>query len=204
MIHSQKKYALPYLLLLLLVVFISSCNTTNQARSGKYSSANKRKANTYVTKEKKSNKLRSTSKNTKRTETVADASSSDMRASIVNYALQYKGTNYRYAGKSPDTGFDCSGFTGFVFSQNGIPVSGPSDKQAQMGQPKSIHQLMPGDLVFFGDKKKISHVGIVAARSDNQIQVVHATTSAGVRVDEILGSEYWNTRILYGRDLISK
>jgi len=66
-----------------------------------------------------------------------------------------------------------------------------------------MKQLLPGDLVFFGDENRISHVAIVAETSDNHIQVVHATTSAGVKMDEITSSEYWSSRFLFGKDIIS-
>ena len=203
MIFFKKNMLLRFSILFVLALMMASCNTPSHTRSGKYSSSNKRQAKTYVTKERKTNRkpeVKVTS--TKRTPTPYPAE--DLRQSIVGYALQYKGTKYRYGGKSPETGFDCSGFTGYVFSQHGIPVSGPSNQLAQLGKPKDMNQLMPGDLVFFGDNTRISHVGIVANKSSDQIQVVHATTSAGVKVDEILGSEYWTTRFLYGRDLISK
>ncbi len=201
MLIFKKNLPFRFAVLFVVTLLIASCNTSNHTRSGKYSSSNKRQAKTYVSKERKTTKKPEAKvNNTKQTSYPAE----DLRASIVGYALQFKGTKYRYGGKSPETGFDCSGFTGYVFSQHGIPVSGPSNQLAQLGRPKSMNQLMPGDLVFFGDKSKISHVGIVANRSSNQIQVVHATTSAGVKVDEILGSEYWTTRFLYGRDLITK
>jgi cell wall-associated NlpC family hydrolase len=201
MIISKDSHFLKFSILMLFAVMIVSCNTSSHTRSGKYSSNNKRQSRVYVSKERKSESKEITKRTDDKKEITVP---SGLRNSIVEYALQYKGTKYRYGGKSPDTGFDCSGFTGFVFSQNGIPISGPSHDLARLGKPKTMDQLMPGDLVFFGDETRISHVGIVAKHSPNQIQIVHATTSVGVKVDEILGSEYWTTRFLYGRDLISK
>lgn len=201
MIILKKNSLAKFYILLAVTLIMASCNTSTHTRSSKYSSANKRQSRVYVSKEKKA--YPTAKPKSKKTYAPSDLSS-DRRQSIVQYALQYEGTKYRYGGKSPDTGFDCSGFTGYVFTQNGIPVSGPSQQLAQMGKPKIMEQLMPGDLVFFGDKKKISHVGIVAERSKNEIQVVHATTSAGVKVDEISNSDYWSSRFLYGRDILSK
>ncbi len=200
---SRGSFFFKYAILILISAMIASCNTTTRTKSGKYSSSNKRQAKIYVSKEKKNTK-NNTTKTVVKKQSETSVEISGLRQSIVAYALQYKGTKYRYGGKSPDTGFDCSGFTGFVFTKNGIPVSGPSHDIAKMGKPKSIDQLMPGDVVFFGDKQKISHVGIVAKSLPNQIQIVHATTSVGVKVDDILGSEYWTKRFLYGRDLISQ
>ncbi len=188
-------------LMFIMALFMASCSTSSHSRTGKYSSSNKRQARTYQTKSRAENpSTRTTANNTN----YKSANSSDVRHNIVEYALKFRGTKYRYGGKSPDTGFDCSGFTGFVFTQNGISVSGPSHHLAQLGKPKSMQQLSPGDLVFFGDKTKISHVAIVSERTKDAIQIVHATTSQGVKVDEILNSEYWVSRFLYGRDLISQ
>ncbi len=196
-------YKLPFFVaLFILGLMVTSCSPSSSSRTSKYSAANKRakshhhtKENrTYTANKKKANEIKNTAK----------ANISSLRQSIVSSALQYQGTNYRSGGKSPDVGFDCSGFTSFIFSQNGIPISGPSHQIAEMGKEKSKSQLMPGDLIFFGNSERISHVGIVSETNGDEIKIVHATTSAGVKVDNISNSEYWTTRYLFAKDVIGK
>jgi len=186
-----------------LVILVTSCSpSTNVRRTGKYSSANKREKSSYTEKEtKKYTYFNTTSAETKTSKT---SKTSAIREEIVLSAIQFKGTNYRSGGKSPDTGFDCSGFTGYIFSQNGIPISGSSDMLAKLGKQKDKYSLLPGDLVFFGDKNRISHVAIVASNTSDEMEVVHSTTSAGVKIDNITHSEYWQSRLLFGVDIISK
>ncbi|MBK8079854.1 MAG: C40 family peptidase [Saprospiraceae bacterium] len=67
---------------------------------------------------------------------------------MIDTASSYIGSNYQSGGKNPDTGFDCSGFTSFVFRKNGIDISGPSHDLAKLGKSKNKNELAPGDLVF--------------------------------------------------------
>ena len=135
---------------------------------------------------------------------IPNLSHGNTRDDIVLTALKYTGRPYKSAGKSPDTGFDCSGFTSYVFNENGINISGPSDQQAKQGKPKDKQKLQPGDLVFFGNEERISHVGIVASHQGEELQIVHSTTSTGVKVDNITDSNYWQSRFLFGVDVIKK
>ena len=78
----------------------------------------------------------------------------------VDIAAQYVGTPYVYGGSSP-SGFDCSGFTSFVYSQLGVTLPRTSYSQSFAGIPVQKSELMPGDLVFFNTSGGgISHVGI--------------------------------------------
>jgi cell wall-associated NlpC family hydrolase len=185
-----------------LLIFISSCSPSNHnRRSSKYSSADKRERTNYSKSEEKKKYTYKTSKEDgyefKKTGDIT-------RDEIVLNALKYTGRTYASGGKTPETGFDCSGFTSYVFNQTGLPLSGSSDQQAKLGKQKSKSNLLPGDLVFFGHDDRISHVGIVASHKDKEIEVVHSTTSAGVKIDNITQSEYWNSRFMFGVDLISR
>jgi len=122
---------------------------------------------------------------------------------MVAEAMTYLGTPYKYAGKRPEEGFDCSGFANFIYNQYGFKTAGPSHELALMGVPKDRQQLQPGDLVFFGNEERISHVGIVTAGANGRIGFIHSSTSGGIRTDEVSGNEYWEKRYLFGRDLIS-
>ena len=83
-----------------------------------------------------------------------------LRNEVVNYAKQFLGTPYKYGGSSPKTGFDCSGFTSYVYKNTvrSIPRTSASQYSSLTHVKKS--ELKPGDLVFFGSSKKITHVGI--------------------------------------------
>lgn len=85
---------------------------------------------------------------------VASASSS----SIVNKAYQFLGVPYVWGGSSPG-GFDCSGFTQYVYKAQGINLPRTSGAQASSGSYVSIANAQPGDLVYFG-QSKVTHVGI--------------------------------------------
>jgi cell wall-associated NlpC family hydrolase len=75
---------------------------------------------------------------------------------VVGIAMQYLGTPYVYGGASP-SGFDCSGFIMYVFSQVGVSLPHNAAAQYGMGTPVDRSQLQPGDLVFFNG---LGHAGI--------------------------------------------
>ena len=68
---------------------------------------------------------------------------------LVSSAYQYLGIPYVFGGNTPAEGFDCSGFTKYVFSHNGINLPRLADEQYEVGQRVRRSELMPGDLVFF-------------------------------------------------------
>ena len=77
-------------------------------------------------------------------------------SAIVNIARGLLGIAYAYGGSSPSTGFDCSGFTSYVFGQAGISL--PRTASAQQAAATPVSNPQPGDLVFFGSPAY--HVGI--------------------------------------------
>src|SRR5690606_38517394 len=90
---------------------------------------------------------------------------------VLSVAAQYTGYPYAYGGSSPSTGFDCSGFTSFVFSQVGISLPRSASGQQSMATPVSNPQ--PGDLVFWG--YPAYHVGIYAGNG-----MVYASGRPGI------------------------
>ncbi|MGH3033199.1 MAG: C40 family peptidase, partial [Gaiellaceae bacterium] len=76
---------------------------------------------------------------------------------VVPIALRYLGIPYRWGGSSPSTGFDCSGFTMYVYGRIGISLPHHAASQYGYGRPVSRSNLVPGDLVFFNG---LGHVGI--------------------------------------------
>ena len=133
-----------------------------------------------------------------------DLSEIQLRDEVIIHAIQHVGRNYRYGGKKPSTGFDCSGLISYVYGKAGLNANGASHHQAEMGIWKSRTSLEPGDLIFFGKGKKVSHVAIVVKNERNRLEVIHSTSSRGVVLDEISDSKYWNARFLFGKDLISE
>ena len=128
--------------------------------------------------------------------------SSSSNSDIAATAKQYLGTGYVYGGASP-RGFDCSGFTMYVYSQHGysLPHSATSQWQSGLGtRVYSISELQPGDLVFFNDPsrnagKACSHAGIYAG--DGQFIHSSSSRSGGVIVSS-LTSGYYNTYFVGG------
>jgi len=106
---------------------------------------------------------------------------------IIRSALACRGARYRRGGTSRG-GFDCSGFTRYIYAKHGVKLPHSSAAQASMGKPVSKSELKPGDLVFFTTYRRgISHVGIYVGNG----QFVHAATyGRGVRVDSLNNSYY--------------
>lgn len=95
-------------------------------------------------------------------------------SSIVETALSHLGTRYVYGGASAG-GFDCSGFTMYVYSQLGISLPHGATPQLNYGTSVSRSDLQPGDLVFFSDYGyAASHVGIYVGDG----QFIHASSSS--------------------------
>lgn len=128
--------------------------------------------------------------------------SSSSNSDIAATAKQYLGTGYVYGAASP-RGFDCSGFTMYVYSQHGysLPHSATSQWQSGLGtRVYSISELQPGDLVFFNDPsrnagKACSHAGIYTG--DGQFIHSSSSRSGGVIVSS-LTSGYYNTYFVGG------
>lgn len=102
---------------------------------------------------------------------------------ILDYAFQFRGVPYRHGQSSP-RGFDCSGFTSYVFKRFGISLDRTSGGQISDGKRVSRSELQPGDLVFFNGRavgKRIGHVGIVTqVNDDNTFKFIHAACSRGI------------------------
>lgn len=79
---------------------------------------------------------------------------------IIAYASTFLGIPYLWGGTSPETGFDCSGFTQYVYAHFGIPLGRTTYDQIKDGYEVSKDQLQPGDLVLFGQDNVPTHIGI--------------------------------------------
>jgi peptidoglycan DL-endopeptidase CwlO len=103
------------------------------------------------------------------------------QARVVRFARRFLGVRYVYGGASPRAGFDCSGFTRFVYLHFGIPLPHYSGGQFSMGRRISRGGLRPGDLVFFDG---VGHVGMYIGGG----RFIHAPHSGTrVSVDSLNG-----------------
>lgn len=121
-----------------------------------------------------------------------DRSWSQKAEEILIQALSLTGVDYKYGGRSPETGFDCSGFVGYVFKHAAQISLPPSARTiSEMGKAVKREDLQPGDLVFFNTlRATFSHVGIYLGNN----QFIHAPRAGSkVRVEN-LDDRYWKTR----------
>ncbi len=125
------------------------------------------------------------------------------REAIVAEAQKYMGITYRYGGKHPKDGFDCSGLTTYVYQSFGVHLYGSSTTLSRKGKYKSLGESRPGDLAFFGSPDKVTHVAIVASNSTEGFKVIHCTSKGGVRKDDVLASDYWRDKYLFTRDVLN-
>ena len=111
---------------------------------------------------------------------------------IAEYAIQFNGNPYVSGGNSLTNGTDCSGFTKLVLEHFGISVARVAGDQARNGVYVPLSQLMPGDLVFYGEHGVVGHAALYIG--DNQI--IHAMTpQKGIRITSInFGMQLITTR----------
>ena len=79
---------------------------------------------------------------------------------IAELAAAFEGYPYKYGGKDPETGFDCSGLVWYVYRENGIELPRTSDAQAKAGELVPPEEIMPGDILCFYQGSWVGHVGI--------------------------------------------
>lgn len=124
---------------------------------------------------------------------------------IINYSYKYIGTPYRSGGTTPK-GFDCSGFTQYVFNNFDYKLPRTSSDQSNAGTKIKRKDLEKGDLVFFKGRnqgsKKVGHVGIVVSvGKGDEFRFIHASTSRGIVVSSI-SENYYKTRYLSARRIV--
>ena len=134
----------------------------------------------------------STNNNQESNDSSSNVSTSSKGADVLAYAMQFVGYPYVYGGSST-SGFDCSGFTQYVYKHFGVTLNRTAAAQSSNGTAVSRSNLQPGDLVMFGSP--INHVGIYAGGG----RIVHAANpSRGVTTDTI-NSGYYNTNYVCAR-----
>ena len=117
---------------------------------------------------------------------------------LVSYAKNYLGVPYRSGGRS-GKGFDCSGFTSYVFSQFGFSLPRTSYAQAVAGKAVNTDEIRKGDLIFFKGRnaksRAVGHVGIVISDKGEKIRFIHASVNRGISI-ETIDSKYYKPRFV--------
>lgn len=153
------------LLLLLLIIFATSCKSTRNATK----ISTRKPAKTEVKKP------------------VSKAANS-----IVEYAKRFKGTKYKYGGTTRK-GMDCSGLIYTSFGAHDIAMPRTTAELSKTGNWVDLKKVQEGDLVFFATKKnsrKVNHVGIVTDVNGKDVSFIHASSSKGVMISKI-SQRYW-------------
>ena len=108
---------------------------------------------------------------------------------VAIYALGLVDTGYRFGGKNPEAGLDCSGMVSYIYGRAaGLKVQGSAADIARNGRPIPRGELRPGDLVFFNTlNRSYSHVGIYIGET----RFIHAPSTNGkVRIDKLSDGYY--------------
>ena len=110
----------------------------------------------------------------------------ELRQEVVDYALSFVGGRYVWGGEDPHSGADCSGFVRYILSNTaGVSMSRSSYDQAREGETVSPETMQPGDLLFYGNGRRVNHVAMYIGNG----QIVHASTAkTGIKVSQ------WNYR----------
>ena len=119
---------------------------------------------------------------------------------IEQVAKSLIGTDYQYGANGPYQ-YDCSSFTKYVFSKNGITLPRVSKDQAKVGEYIPANRLQKGDLIFFDSKKssEVSHVGIYLSRGN----FIHASSAKDQVTISNLSSNYYRKHFKWGRRVIN-
>ena len=130
-----------------------------------------------------------------------------LRARLGELSRTFIGTRYRSGGKSPK-GFDCSGFTRYLFNREAdVKLNASSRSQIDQGIAVPLDEARTGDLIFFTStpaSERISHVAMITERTDSTLVIVHSTSSRGIVEEDISDSPYWQPRIAAVRDVLTE
>lgn len=127
---------------------------------------------------------------------------SENASEVVSYAKQYLGYPYIVGGKTPATGFDCSGFTRYIFLNFGYSLGSTAASQTDIGIVISRENLEPGDLILFLNEEKtgIGHTGIYIGNGE----FIHsANPQRGVVIDNLNTNSYYSERFVSARKIVN-
>ncbi|MBO5397597.1 MAG: SH3 domain-containing protein [Clostridia bacterium] len=120
---------------------------------------------------------------------------------VIEFAKQYLGYDYVLGGKTPETGFDCSGFTRYVFKNFGYSLGTVAADQTSLGTEIDKSNLKEGDLILFYNEEntKIGHTGIYIGNNE----FIHAANpERGVVTDNLVTNSYYATRFVTARRIV--
>lgn len=121
---------------------------------------------------------------------------------LLNEAKKYLGVPYQFAGADP-MGFDCSGFTYFIFEKSGVQMPRRAVEQYEWCQKIDKDEAFAGDLVFFSNGGEINHVGLLISQKGAPQQMIHSSLSLGISIVELQSNPYWQPKIVgYGRVIL--
>lgn len=130
-------------------------------------------------------------------------SSSPAINGIISRGFSLLGTPYRYGGQSVKTGFDCSGFVGYLYQKEaGVDLPRSTRQLIKVDAPKVAKtKLKPGDVLFFatGRGRQVSHTGIYIG---NHYFIHSANQRKGVRIDS-LNDRYWNISFIEAKRILN-
>lgn len=134
-----------------------------------------------------------------RPEDVANRGSYSAGDRVVAMAKRYLGTPYVYGGSSP-SGFDCSGFTSYVYRQLGYSINRTAHAQLSNGVAVSRNELRPGDLVMFkrAGSSTVHHVGIYAGDG----MMIHSPQTGDVVKYTNINTGYYNNVYYAARRIV--
>jgi cell wall-associated NlpC family hydrolase len=125
--------------------------------------------------------------------------------SIINYGMKFLKVPYKYGRMDPKKGFDCSGFTSYIFKRFGYQLPRSAHAQGAKFPLIKPEELKRGDLVFFDNRrqsKRIGHVGLVTkVNRDGTFEFIHASVSKGITVGNSQETYYKQRYIGAGRVL---
>jgi hypothetical protein len=126
-----------------------------------------------------------------------------LRNRLVYQAAQQIGSRYRSGKQSRAEGFDCSGLIFYTFQKSAIKTPRIARQLAKDAKRIPVKQAKPGDLLFFGYKGSIGHVGIVSTNDTSGLSMIHASSSKGVIKENISKQKYWMSRFQFAGDILA-
>ncbi len=129
----------------------------------------------------------------------------EIRKQMLINAENVIGVRYKYAG-TDTTGFDCSGFTQYIYKSVGIELPHNADKQSKLGEKIDLTNAQPGDLIFFGSSsasKRAYHAGMIYSNTDGKIELIHCVTG-GVQhqTSDNQNVKYWLERVIAVKEML--
>ena len=138
---------------------------------------------------------------TKENKLTVDESIIDSRKLLLKNAVHLIGVEYKYGG-TDTTGFDCSGFTQYIYKSIGIDIPHNANQQSKIGKDVKLKNAKAGDLIFFGNKSAF-HAGVIFKNNKGKIELIHCV-SGGVNHQDYKSenTKYWLKNVLCVKQLI--